>query len=321
MTRSILLTGGLGYVGGRVAEVLARNREFSISVTTRNPDRKDLPEWLSRNQCHKLNLQNDNDIKNICKNSDIIIHFAAINEIDSILNPEQAILINTLGTMKLVHAAREAGVRRFIYFSTAHVYRSPLEGVISESMVPRPTHPYAITHRAAEDFVLAGNGHTSMDGIVIRLSNSIGYPIDGHVNRWSLAGNDMCRQAMTMKQIRLKTSGLQQRDFITLSDVARAVVHMIGLPHFSIGEGIFNLGGENVMSILDLAKRIQTRCTDRFGFTPSIHRPDPPAGERNGQLSYSIDRLKSTGFILEGDLDQEIDGTLSFCRKNFLGTS
>lgn len=321
MTQSVLLTGGLGYVGGRVAEVLTRERKYSISITSRNPDRTDLPEWLSRDQCQKLDIQNDDDIKKVCKNSDVIIHFAAMNEIDSINHPERALLVNTLGTLKLVNAAKNAGVKRFIYFSTAHVYGSPLEGLISESTVPRPTHPYAITHRAAEDFVLAGNGQELMNGVVMRLSNGIGYPIDSHVDRWSLAGNDMCKQAMTAKQIQLRSSGLQQRDFVTLSDVARGVIHMIQLPRSSLGQGIFNLGGENVMSILDLAKRIQARCTDRFGFTPCINRPEPSPEERSSQLSYSIDRLKSTGFTLEGNLDQEIDETLSFCQKFFLNTS
>jgi len=318
MTRSVLLTGGLGYVGGRVAEALAQDPEFSIAVTSRNPDRMDLPAWLPRDKCRKLDIQHYADIRDVCKNTDVIVHFAAMNEIDSLLHPEHALLVNTLGTLKLVCAAGEAGVKRFIYFSTAHVYRSPLEGLITESTVPRPVHPYAITHRAAEDFVLAGNSNTSMEGLVIRLSNGIGRPIDGHVDRWSLVGNDLCRQAMTRRQITLKSVGLQQRDFITLTDVGRAVAHMIRLQHESIGDGIFNLGGENVMSILALANRIQDRCANRFGFVPSITRPEPVSGKNPGMLSYSIDRLKSTGFCLKGDLDAEIDATLAFCQQEFV---
>ena len=318
MTQSILLTGGLGYVGGRVAKGLAQDPEFDITVTSRNPDTTELPEWLSGDQCVKLDVLNGDDSKNVCKNRDVIIHFAALNEIDSALDPEKALLVNVLGTLKLVKAAEAAGVKKFIYFSTAHVYRSPLEGSISETTLPRPVHPYAITHRAAEDYVLATNHQKKMQGIVLRMSNSIGAPINKKVNRWSLAGNDLCRQAITTREMRLTTSGLQKRDFITLHDVARAVSHMIRLPVTSVEDNIFNLGGENVLSIYDLALRIQKRCREIVHFNPSIVRKEPQPSETSGSLSYSIKRLKSTGFVLTGNLDHEIDETLLFCKEHYM---
>jgi UDP-glucose 4-epimerase len=317
MTRSILLTGGLGYVGGRVAKGLAEDPEFDITITSRNPDTTVLPEWLSRDHCVRLDVLNDDDIKNACKNTDVIIHLAALNEIDSVLDPEKALLVNVLGTLKLVRAAEAAGVEKFIYFSTAHVYGSPLEGSISETTLPRPVHPYAITHRAAEDYVLATNHQKKMQGVVLRMSNSIGAPINSNVNRWSLAGNDLCRQAITTREMRLATSGIQKRDFIPLHDVARAVSHMIRLPVTPIEDNIFNLGGENVLSIYDLALRIQKRCIEIFNFNPSIIRKESQRSETSGSLSYSIKKLKSTGFVLTGNLDHEIDETLLFCQEHY----
>ena len=317
MTRSILLTGGLGYVGGRVTEWLTRDPDFKIFVTSRNPASAVLPEWLPKDQCIKLNILNDEDIKNACKDIDIIVHFIALNEIDSLNDPEKAILINGLGTQKLVKVAETAGVKRFIYFSTAHIYRSPLEGIISETTIPRPVHPYAISHRNAEDFVIAASQQEKLLGIVLRLSNSIGAPINSKVDRWSLIGNDLCRQVITTKEMRLKTSGTQKRDFITLSDVARAVSHMIQLQADAIGDGIFNLGGENSLSIIQLATKIQERCKLRFNFSPPIVRPEPLPGEKSVPLKYSIEKLKSTGFSLQGSLEKEIDNTLIFCQKQF----
>lgn len=317
MTKSILITGGLGYVGGRVAEWLSKYSDFNIFVTSRKPESADLPGWLSKNQCIKLDVLNDNEIINACKNIDIIIHLAALNEIDSAHDPERALLINSLGTLKLLKSAKMAGVKRFIYFSTAHIYRSPLKRTLSETTLPRPVHPYAISHRTAEDCVLAMNFQKEMQGIVLRLSNSIGAPINAQVNRWSLVGNDLCRQAITSHKIHLKTTGKQKRDFIPLSDVARAVNHIIELRDTLIDNGIFNLGGENSLSIYELASKIQKRCELSFGFSPSIVRPTSIKGEKSEPLMYSIEKLKSTGFLLEGNLDQEIDNTLMFCKKHF----
>ncbi len=317
MTRSILLTGGLGYVGGRVAEWLTRDPDFEIFVTSRNPASAELPKWLAKDHCIKLDILNDEDIKNACKDIEIIVHFAALNEIDSLNDPERALLINGLGTQKLVKSAETAGVTRFIYFSTAHIYRSPLEGTISETTIPRPIHPYAISHRTAEDFVLAATRQEKLLGIVLRLSNSIGAPINSKVNRWILVGNDLCRQAITTKEMRLKTSGTQERDFIPLYDVSRAVSHMIQLQDNTIGDGIFNLGGEKTFSIFQLATKIQERCKLKFNFTPPIMRPEPLSNEKYVPIKYSIEKLKSTGFCLQGSLEQEIDNTLIFCQKQF----
>lgn len=317
MTRSILITGGLGYVGGRVAEWLARDPRFEIFITSRNPASAILPEWLPGNHCIKLDILNDEDIKKSCKDIDIIVHFAALNEIDSLNDPERALLVNGLGTQKLVKSAETAGVARFIYFSTAHIYRSPLEGTISETTIPRPVHPYAISHRTAEDFVLAASRQDKIQGIVLRLSNSIGAPINAKVDRWSLIGNDLCRQAITTKEMQLKTSGIQERDFITLHDVARAVSHMIQLQDDAIGDGIFNLGGENSVSIIQLATKIQERYKLMFNVTPPIVRPEPLLHEKCVPLKYSIEKLKARGFNLKGSLDLEIDNTLLFCQQHF----
>ena len=315
MTRSILLTGGLGYVGGRVAEWLSKDPDLEIFVTSRNPASAEVPEWLPQDHCIRLDILNDDDVNHACEDIDTIVHFVALNEIDSIKDPGRALLINGLGTQKIVKTAQIAGVSRFIYLSTAHIYCSPLEGTITETTLPRPIHPYAISHRTAEDFVLAASG--KFQGIVLRLSNSIGVPINSKVDRWSLIGNDLCRQAITTKEMRLKTAGNQERDFITLYDVGRAVSHMIQLPANRIGNGIFNLGGENSLSVNQLATKIQERCNEKFHFTPPIVHPEGASKERCVPLKYSIEKLKSTGFTPTGSLELEIDNTLSFCQKNY----
>jgi len=317
MKQSILITGGLGYVGGRVAEWLAHDPDFEIFVTSRNPGSTQLPDWCAKDHCIRLDLLDDEDISNACKNMDVVIHFAALNEIDSHKDPVRALLINGIGTQKLVKSAESAGVKRFIYFSTAHIYRSPLDGTITETTLPRPVHPYAISHRTAEDVLLAATRAGTFRGIVIRLSNSLGAPINTEVNRWSLIANDLSRQVVTTGEIRLKSSGIQERDFIALNDVARAVSHMIRLPDNALGDGIFNLGGGKAITILALATLVQERCQETLGFTPSLHRPEPQPGEMSVPLAYSIEKLKATGFIPKGRLEEEIDNTLLFCRNHF----
>ena len=115
----------------------------------------------------------------------------------------------------------------------------------------------------------------------------------------------------------LRSSGLQRRDFITLADAGRAVDHLLHLPATACGDGLFNLGGECVLSMIELAQRIAVRCEVTLGFRPGIRTMQPPTGQTEPVLDYRIDKLKQTGFELRGGMDAEIDATLRLCMETF----
>ena len=164
--------------------------------------------------------------------------------------------------------------------------------------------------------MLAANG--SIEGIVIRLSNGFGAPTHPNVNTWMLLVNDLCRQAVTSKIMVMRSSGLQQRDFITLHDVTRVIGHIMDLPKAKLGDGIFNVGNGKSMQVIDMVWLIQMRCTEVLGFTPKIVRPKPMVGEQSARLDYCVEKLLSTGFNLNGNPNDEIDDLLRMCHKSFI---
>lgn len=308
----VFISGGLGYVGGRIARYLASQEGYYIKLGTRKD--VDLPDWLSgKGEILKHDIMSNEDCERVCQGVDYVIHMAALNEIDSGLYPQEAFLVNTLGTLKLLEAAQKNNVKKFIYFSTAHVYGSPLAGEIDETKLCKPTHPYSITHKAAEDFVLASNNKANTFGIVLRLSNSFGAPINKDVNRWTLLVNDLCKQAIKNGEMVLKTTGIQKRDFITLSDVERAVKHFIELEQDKCGDGLFNLGGEFSSSIIEMTNRIKERCKVILNMEPKILKPENN-NEQSMELKFSIEKLKMTDFEIIGEIDKEIDDTILFCK-------
>lgn len=323
MRKKILITGGLGYLGGRIALHLA-GLGADLRLLTRKPSEQ-RPQWCRNLEVVEADLLSTTlDLEPLCATVDTIIHLAAMNDTDCQANPIAAIETNGTATLKLLQAGERAGVKRFVYFSTAHVYGSPLAGVISESTLPRPVHPYAITHRLAEDLVLAAHERQAMSCLVIRLSNGMGAPADPMVNGWTLVVNDLCRQAVSQRRLVLKSSGLQQRDFITLTDVCRAVAHFLSLPPQQWGDGLFNLGGGFSMPILAVAEMVRDRCLAVLGFEPPIHRPLPSAGETHPSLDYRLDKLQKTGFSPAPPPDlfrQEIDATLKLCSDSFSRTA
>lgn len=172
MVKNVLITGGLGYVGGRIAQHLLDAGHYQITVTSRRDVAPPLP-GISLLKIDDAKETYDSYLEGI----DVVIHLAAMNEIDCVKHPFQAIEVNVMQTLKWIKAAERASCSQFIYFSTIHVYGSPLIGHIDEAQPTRPTHPYSITHKAAEDYVLASRDRTSLDAIVLRLSNSFGRPL------------------------------------------------------------------------------------------------------------------------------------------------
>ncbi len=315
MTRRILVTGGFGYLGGRLAQYLASQEGNEILLGSRRQSKP--PFWLPQAKVVQTCWDSPQGLQEVCSGVDCIIHLAGMNAQDCAADPDAAMKVNAVATAHLVQAAFRQKVKRFIYMSTVHVYGSPLGGVITEETKPTSAHPYAISHQAGEDAVLASHQSGEIEGIVIRLSNAYGTPADKDVNCWMLLVNDLCRQAAISGRLVLRSAGLQKRDFIPLHDVVRAIYHFIECPFDKSGDGIFNLGGEATYRVIELAELIADRCEAVLGYRPEIERPDSILGEGSPRLNYRIDKLKETGFSLNGNIKTEIDATLDFCHKKF----
>lgn len=301
----ILVTGAGGYLGGRLVAHL-RQAGRSLRLVSRTAGAGTGEITMSGD------LLDPAFARRALEGVTAVVHLAAPNEIESEADPRKAIEVTIGGTLVLLQAARAAGVGRFVYLSTAHVY-GVLAGTIHEGSLPRPTHPYAITHRAAEDFVLAAS-RGGPTGVVIRLSNAVGAPAHMNVNRWTLLANDLCRQAVTTGKLVLKSAGLQWRDFVAMSDVCRAIEHLLDLPADRLEDGLFNVGSGDALRVIDLAELIRDRAAALMGTSPEIIRPAPRDGESHPALTYSVDKLWATGFKFAGDLAEEIDATLRLCR-------
>ena len=315
MMRKVLITGGFGYLGGRLAQFLASKKGYEILLGSRRQTQP--PSGLPQVKVVQTLWDSPQSLEEICFDVDVIVHLAGMNAKDCAAGPAAALEVNAVATVRLVQAAIQQRVKRFIYMSTVHVYGSPLTGVITEETKPAPVHPYALSHQAGEDAVLALHQSEEMEGVAVRLSNAYGAPADKDVNCWMLLVNDLCRQAATSEKLVLRSAGLQKRDFIPLHDVVRAINHFFELPFDRSGDGIFNLGGEATYSIIDLTELIAGRCEVVLGYRPEIERPDPVPGKSYPELNYKIDKLKETGFSLNGNIEKEIDTTLGFCHKKF----
>ena len=305
----VLVTGARGYLGGRLVQMLARTPDVAVRASSRGPAR---PEWGSAVEYVQIDrMGSPSALAAACEGVSHVVHLAAPNERQAQADPLGAIEGTIALTVRLLGAAESQGVERFIYLSTAHVYGAPLVGDITEEHPTRPVHPYAITHRAAEDFALAAR-ERGLESIVVRLSNAVGAPIAPDVDRWTLVANDVCSQLARDGRVRLHSPGTQYRDFIPMADACLAITHLLSFSGPTKGDAIFNVGSGHSMRVRDLVSLICERFELLTHIVPVLEIPNASA-EDERQLHYRVDKLLATGFRPTANLEEEIDETLRVC--------
>jgi len=310
----VLITGGMGFIGGRLSQYLS---EAGLSVIIGSRSLIQSLPWLPSGVVKQINWSNDDEIQRACQGVDVVVHAAGMNVRQCAVEPIRALEFNGLATARLVDAAVKAEVKQFIYLSTAHVYSSTLSGLINEETCPLNLHPYATSHLAGEKAVLYASERHGLNGLVIRLSNSFGVPAHPDVDCWTTIVNELCKQAVTQQMLVLHGNCMQQRDFISISEVVKVINQFIKYgenSQFDFESHLVNLGSGRSMTLLELTRLIQARCKILLNFMPEIeckiNKPSP-------LLKYQSNHFNSTNNLINDDPIPEIDQLLLYCNEQF----
>jgi UDP-glucose 4-epimerase len=307
----VLITGASGLVGSRIAQHLSLQ-----GLHLRLASRSQLPYTLINSSACQVDWDSQSTLDSACKDVDVVVHASGMNSQDSVRDPIAALLVNGVGTARLRLAASRAGIRRIIYFSSAHVYRSPLVGTITEDTCPLNLHPYATSHLAGESALYSPSNLSGPDIIVLRMSNAFGAPLHPSTNCWGLLANDLCKQAVTTRTLCLATSGSQTRNFIPLALVCLVVEKLLARQSHHRSYQIFNLGGRSML-VSDFAKLIQAHASNLLGEVIPLDIPLATVPSRKLDLDYSCSRLAKYLDFSPPNFEFEIDQLLRFCLHHF----
>jgi UDP-glucose 4-epimerase len=311
----VLLTGGVGYLGGRLARFLIEREGHEVLLGTRAPQR--VPNWAADHRVVHTDWNQEATLARACAGVDAIVHLSGMNARDCAEDPVAALEVNGVGTAHLLRAACREQVRRFIYLSSAHVYGGALTGRVDEGTAAEPRHPYATSHRAAEDLVRHAQYSGRIEGVVVRLSNSYGAPADPGADCWSLLTNDLALQAVRSGRLVLRTTGEQRRDFIPLAEACRALAHLLAVPAAVLEQEVINVGGGWALMLREMAALIAERSLAVLGLRPELCIGDRTDATGSGLLAYGIARLLATGFKPDATArEAELDQLLRFCQEH-----
>lgn len=307
---NVLVTGGFGFVGGRVAKALHCSGK---KVVLGSRLKRSRPKWLSNSETRLIDWESLASLREACHSIDAVVHASGMNAASCTANPSLALQVNGVQTAMLLEASIMEGVDKFFYFSTAHVYASPLQGDINEKTCPRNMHPYASSHLAGEHALLHALEQGMISGSSLRLANSFGAPICESTDCWNLLVNDLCRQAVTTKKLVLQSSGRQLRNFVPLSVVGACLVKLLDQPVQKLPQ-ILNIGSGSSDSVLQLAKLIQERCLALLDYMPEL-----VLGEREEvALPLKYESLHADFVEIESNNTVcEIDELLVYCKERF----
>jgi UDP-glucose 4-epimerase len=304
--KTILITGASGFLADKIFDTLDSLKKYHIIMGARNTSK--LTDVLKYYDIRKFNVSDENTYEDALLDIDVVIHLAAMDYSDCEKNPELANKVNVLDLEKFYKKCQLSGVKQFVYFSTIHVYGPNLSGIITEETPPNPINTYSQTHFEAEKIVL-----NNKSGFVVRLSNTIGHATEINSSAWKLIANDLCLQAVKRKSMKINSSGKQLRDFISSSNIGNAIEVLLNQNHENFGNNIFNVGSGQTISILDLAKIIQEKYDELFGFKPPISRIEIP-NENYPTFTFSTHKISQLGFNNSLEIKQEISKILKSIR-------
>ena len=256
------------------------------------------------------------------KQFDVCIHLISLDHRKSEANPNLVSSINVMPTWNLLDRLTKNGLKRFIYFSTIHVYGEIPFKIITEDNALSPLNTYGLTHLLSENICNYYNAKTGTDCINIRLSNSYGSPVFSENNCWWLVVNDLCRQAFKNKKIELLSDGSPQRDFIHISDICGALELLINADKKDLIKNSYHISSGETLTILDLAFIVKRVFQKRSNINIQVISSDNSILKNSDihlhQQKYNISNsmLRSLGFTAVTSLKTGINEIFDYLQEN-----
>ncbi len=271
-TPTVLVTGGAGFIGSHTVERLL-DLGFRVRVLDNlsTGKRSNLDLDHPRLELVEGDVRDRAQVKGVLAGVGHVVHLAAqVFATASVEDPPASASHNILGFVNVLHSAKEAGLKRFVYASSVAVYGNPAEIPSTEDTPLAPLSPYGLEKRTNEDYATLYGELFGFASIGLRFSNVYG-PRQDPSSPYSGVISQFARQLRERRPLTLYGNGEQTRDFVYVGDVADAIVTALASDY----HGICNVGRGEPISLLQLIDAL----AEIAGYYPEIVRLPRRAGD------------------------------------------
>ncbi len=245
-----IITGGAGFIGSNLAEVLSRDNEVIIVDDLSTGNEANISGFeieLVKGSITDLDL-----LRKTFKGADYVFHQAAIPSVPrSIKDPVSTNEANVTGTLKVLIAARDCSVKKVIFASSSSAYGDTPELPKREDMNPNPLSPYAVTKLIGEYYCSVFDEVYDLKTVALRYFNVYGPKQDPHSD-YAAVIPKFIKRIQEGKPPIIYGDGNQTRDFTSVDDVVNANI----LAAESDAKGVYNVATGKRITINELASVI-----------------------------------------------------------------
>lgn len=248
----ILITGGAGFIGSALANQLlsAKHRVRVIdNLSAGNPDGLHPNIHFTRGD-----VIDKPKLWGLLNKVDCVYHLAArVSVSESILYPREYNATNVGGTVALMEAMRDAGVKRVVLASSGAIYGEQAPAKVTEDLPPHPTSPYGVSKLSAEHYVMTIGQLWGIETVILRIFNAYG-PRQPLPPTHPPVIPQFMQQALGGGSIMVYGDGNQIRDFVFIDDVVKGLVAAATAQ--GVNQRIINIGSGQGISINELTRVI-----------------------------------------------------------------
>jgi UDP-glucose 4-epimerase len=287
----VLVTGGAGFIGSHLVEALANARErVAVFDNFTTGSRGNLAGASARVDVVEGDVRDLDSLRRVVEGVGVVFHLAAVSAVaPSVKDPLTTNAVNVTGTLNVLLAARDAGVRRVVFASSAAVYGSDPSLPKTETHSPEPLSPYAASKLVGEVYCRIFSRIYGLETVALRLFNVYGPRQNPASEDSGVVTRFLARLAGGQPPI-IDGDGEQSRDLVYVGDVVGAFLHSCDAPGAS-GE-VFNIGSGRSTTINELAETLAGVAAPGRVLHP-IHHP-----ARAGDVRHSCADISKARQIL-----------------------
>ena len=309
--RLYLVTGGAGFIGSHICERLVRDGQgVRVLDNFFSGKEANLATFGSAVELIRGDIRDATTVAEAMRGVDIVFHEAALGSVPrSVADPMTTHEVNITGTLNVLLAARDAGVRRLVYASSSSVYGETPILPKHEQITPQPLSPYALSKLAGEHYISVFKQVYGFEAVALRYFNIFG-PRQDPEGQYAAVIPRFLAALLEGRQPVIYGDGRQSRDFTYIENVVEA--NLLASEADGIAGHAFNVacgGRYTLLELLDKLKEIVGSSIE------PIHQEERAGDVRDSQASIEAAQ-RAFGYHVSVDFDEGLRRTVASYRTS-----